>query len=104
MKTIKNYLETRLNTYDESLLDDDDDFYDSANDKWIVEEWIKDNYIIRGKLTISDDLVVDCSGRVIVKNENIESLTNGLFRWVTVDGIFVCSNCRNLTSLEGTRK
>ena len=37
VKTIKNYLETCLNTYDESLLDDDDIFLNPENDKKDIE-------------------------------------------------------------------
>ena len=79
----------------------DDDTYLSNVDKLIVREWIKNNYCIYGDLTISDDLVVDCSGHVHVKNKNIESLTNGLFRWGNVDRDFYCSDCKKLKSLEG---
>ena len=103
MKTIKNYLETCLNTYDESLLDDDDIFYGANSDKKVIECWIRDNYRIRDKLTITDDLVVDCSGRVKVKNKSITSLTNGLFRWGNVEGNFACGYTQ-ITSLEGTPK
>ena len=85
----------------ESLLDDDDIFLDPMNDKKQVESWIRDNYRIYGNLTISDDLVVDCSGRVTVKNKSITSLTNGLFRWGYVGKMFDCSNCENLKTLEG---
>ena len=80
---------------------DDDDAYLSNVDKLIVREWIKNNYCIYGDLTISDDLIVDCSGHVHVKNKNIESLTNGIFRWGKVCGSFYCSHCNNLMSLEG---
>lgn len=84
----------------ESLLDDDDIFLDPENDKNIVKEWIKNNYKITGKLTISDDFVVDCDGGVYVKNKSITSLTNGLFRWGKVEGNFTCSFTL-ITSLEG---
>ena len=104
MKSIKNYLETCLNTYDESLLDDDDIFLNPENDKNVVKEWIKNHYKITGILTISDDFVVDCSSHVAVKNLNIESLTNSLFRWGTISGFFDCSNCKKLISLEGAPK
>ena len=50
----------------------DDDTYLSNIDKLIVREWIMDNYHINGKLTISDDLIVDCSGDVSVENINNE--------------------------------
>ena len=78
----------------------DDDTYLSGSDKLIVGEWIKNNYHIYGDLSISDDLGVDCTGTVIVKNNVIGSLTNGLFRWGKIDIDFYCSCC-NITSLEG---
>ena len=100
MRSVKNYIETSLN---ESLLDDDDIFLDPENDKKVIEGWIKNNYkISEKKLTISDDFVVDYVGLVEVKNVNIESLTNGMFRWGKVGGSFYCSHCNNLMSLEGS--
>ena len=117
MKSIKLYFE--------SLLDDDDIFLDPKNDKKDIENWIKNNYKIVGKLNISDDFVVDCNGIVEIKNESIESLTNGLFKWGEINmnfycascnvkslegapekvgGHFDCSNCKNLKSLEGAPK
>ena len=101
MRPIKIYIRTILN---ESLLDDDDSFYDPENDKKVIENWIRNNYNIVGKLTISDDFVVNCSGEVRIKNKSIESLTNGLFQWGTVNKAFCCSNCENLKSLEGAPK
>ena len=102
MRSIKNYIETSLN---ESLLDDDDIFLDPENDKKIIEEWIKNNYRFSSKLTISDDFVVDCNGNVgvYVKSRNIESLTNGLFRWGNVEGNFTCGYTQ-ITSLKGAPK
>ena len=97
MKSLNMYLGSVIDNDDlhfESLLDDDDIFLDPENDKKVIEEWIKDNYIIRGKLTISDDLVVNCDGEVRIKNKSITSLTNGLFRWSYVDKSFYC-NYRN---------
>ena len=93
MKHIKIYLE--------SLLDDDDIFLGRENDKKVIECWIRDNYTIHGKLTISVDFVVHCSSHVIVKNKSIISLTNGLFRWGEVNNGFYCKSCNNLKSLEG---
>ena len=93
-----------LKLYFESLLDDDDIYLDPENDKKVIEEWIKDNYNFSGKLTISDDLVVDCDKYVYVKNRYITSLTNGLFRWGYVGDGFNCSYCKNLTSLKGAPK
>ena len=48
-----------------------DTFFDKKNDKAVVEEWIKDNYEISGKLTISDDFVADCKSQVFVKNKQM---------------------------------
>ena len=88
----------------ESLLDDDDIFLDHENDKKVIEEWILNNYDITGKLTISDDFVVDCDKYVYVENKNITSLTNGIFRWGKVRGHFYCNHCENLITLEGSTK
>ena len=99
MRPVKSYIRTILN---ESLLDSDDSFYDPVNDKKFIEWWINNNYIIHGKLTISDDFVVDCDRGVYTKNRNIESLTNGMFRWGSVKGGFGCPYCDKLISLEGT--
>ena len=85
----------------ESLLDDEDIFYGTNSDKKFIKNWIKDNYKFSGKLTILDDFIVDCTGFAYVKNKSITSLTNGLFRWGRVSGNFDCSECDNLTSLEG---
>ena len=93
-----------LNVYLESLLDDDDVFYDPENDKKAIEDWINNNYKIVGDLTISDDFVVDCKGSVYVKNISTTSLTNGLFRWGNVSITFSCNGCSKLTSLEGSPK
>ena len=88
----------------ESLLDDDDVFFDPANDKKYIEEWIRNNYNIVGKLTISDDFVVNCDRYVYVENKNITALTNGMFKWGNLDGSFDCSDCTKLKSLEGAPK
>ena len=93
-----------LKLHFESLLDDDDIFLGSGNEKKLVKEWINDNYKINGNLTISDDLVVDCSGNVAVRNTSITFLTNGLFRWGVIGGGFNCNHCENLKTLEGAPK
>ena len=93
-----------LKLHFESLLDDDDVFFDPANDKKYIEEWIRNNYNIVGKLTISDDLVVNCDRYVYVENKNITALTNGMFKWGNLDGSFDCSDCTKLKSLEGAPK
>ena len=87
----------------ESLLDDEDIFYGANSDKKVIERWIRDNYRICDKLTISDDFVVYCKGHVFVNNKSITSLTNGLFRWGNVEGNFTCGYTQ-ITSLEGAPK
>ncbi len=107
MKSLNMYLGSVIDNDDlhfESLLDDDDIFLDPTNDKKIIEDWIRSNYSVAGKLTISDDFVVDCNRSVEVKNRSIISLTNGLFRWGYVGGSFYCNGCKKLTSLEGAPK
>ena len=88
----------------ESLLDDDDIFYKPKNYKRIIRDWIKDNCETKGKLTISDDFVVDCAGHVLVGDKSITSLTGNLFHWGNIGGNFSCSNCNNLTSLDRAPK
>ena len=73
------------------------------DDTVIIEQFLKDNYIIIGSYTIKDG-VVDVDSGVTVKNIDIESLTNGLFRFGTVQGGFWCNNCKKLTSLKGAPK
>ena len=98
MKSIKNYIETSLN---ESLLDDDDDFYGIEHNKKVIEDWIKTNCMISGELIISDDFVVDCTGYVIVNNTSITSLTNGIFKWGMIGEYFDCERCTKLETLKG---
>ena len=93
-----------LDLYFKFILNDDDTYLGVEHDKRIVEEWIKQNYYFTGKLFISDDLDVHCSGEVGVKNGQITSLTNGIFRWGEVSKAFCCTNCENLKSLEGAPK
>ena len=71
-----------------------------------VEEYINDNYDIKGILTyenVNGIYVVNCNGNVEVKNKKIEKLTDG-FVWGNVNGEFDCRRCLNLTSLEGAPK
>ena len=93
-----------LDLYFKFILNDDDTYLGVEHDKRIVEEWIKHNYYFTGKLFISDDLDVHCSGEVGVKNGQITSLTNGIFRWGKAGGDFYCSCCENLKTLKGAPK
>ena len=82
----------------ESIFSDVEDIVN--NDTALIEQFLKDNYEIHGTYNIADN-VVDVKGDVNVKNEKIESLTHGLFRFGTVTGHFICTFCPKLTSLEG---
>lgn len=107
MKPLSMYLGYVIDKDDvhfESLLDDEDIFYGANSDKKIIESWIRDNYRIYGKLTISNDLVVDCTGNVIASGSFKTSLTNGLFHWGYVGGNFICNYCTKLKTLEGAPK
>ena len=99
MKSLKQYIENHTN---ESLSDGEGVLSDPERDNRIIETWVKENYRFNRQLKINDDLTVDCPGSVSVKKQNITSLTNGLFRWGEIKGDFDCSNCFNLTSLEGS--
>ena len=94
----------------ESIFDSVEDIVN--NDTVLIEQFLKDNYEIdgtyeiRGSYTIKTikDNVVDVRGQVKVKNKNIESLTNGAFRFGVVSWDFWCTYCSKLTSLEGAPK
>ena len=70
----------------------------------LIEQFLKDNYDIRGTHTINNDNTVDVDGTVKVKNRELESLTNGLFQFGIITHRFHCINCPNLKSLEGSPK
>ena len=89
----------------ESLLDDD---LVGKTDKIIKDEikaFLKANY--KGSIKISrkpnadGKYEVSSTSDIRVKNTNITSLTNEMFIWTTIDGIFSCSFCFKLESLEG---
>ena len=82
----------------ESIFDDIEDI--ASNDTVLIEQFLKDNYKITGSYIIKGG-VVDVKGDVKVKNREIESLTNGAFRFGTVQGCFYCVRCTKLTSLKG---
>ena len=82
----------------ESIFSDVEDI--ASNDTVLIEQFLKDNYNIRGTYNI-DDNVVDVDGHATVKNKYIKSLTNGVFRFRNVTGKFSCAHCKKLASLEG---
>ena len=89
-----------------SILADIDDQIEGADNaiRASVEKWIKENYGCTG-LKISDKpnrdgLYEVSAGEVILKNTNLEYLTNNMFVWKNVENFFFC-NCLKLKSLEG---
>ena len=94
MKNLKEYIL-------ESLLDDEEDLID--NNDALIRDFLEKNYTIYGSYIIKNN-VVDAKGDVMVKNDKISSLTNGLFEFGKVDGNFNCACCNSLTSLEGAPK
>ena len=100
MKSLKEYIHEGL--LDEGLLDRVKN--KEVNHDALIKEFLKDNYKINGSYTIKgtkDGFVVDVKGYIKVINKDITSLTNGLFEFGEVSGEFLCSYCKNLTSLEG---
>ena len=98
MKSLKEYI-------NEGLLDRVKN--KEVNHEILVEDFLKENYKIDGPYTIKttdNGFVVDVRGGDIeVKNENITSLTNGLFRFGDDCG-FWCCDCKSLKTLEGAPK
>ena len=97
MKSIKNYLNESIENEDylnESVLD-------MEGDKAEILKWIRDNYTITGRLSITKDFVVNCTGNVFIKNESITSLTNGMFKWGKINKNFTCGWSKELRTLKG---
>lgn len=97
MKGLKEYI-------NESLADG------TSNEaiKTEIINWIKDNVksIKEDNLKIEFDtkpIIVNYVGDIKFKN-NITSLTSGTFQWGEVNGIFDCSHCTSLKTLEGAPK
>lgn len=101
MKAISDYI-------NESLLDDLEDL-EKDSDKSIITSKIKkfldNNYLFRGRYDIvpteTGPFIVNVESNVRVSNKLIKSLTNGMFKFGEVDGIFSITLCRKIKSLEG---
>lgn len=85
----------------ESLLSDEEDLIN--NDNALIDQFLKDNYIINGKYTIKNN-VVDVNGSVKLKNILLPQLSNGLFTFGTVTGNFYCDHNKKLKNLIGSPK
>ena len=104
MKTLKEYINEVLLT--EGILDIENNInYDISKD--VIEEFLKENYNIKGAHTIKktkNGFVVDGKGSIMVKNKDITSLTNEFFEFGSVSENFNCHACESLTSLQGAPK
>ena len=89
-----------MKSLQESLLDDEDKLLDDTGTKTLIKKFIKDHYRTTKPVKISKDFIVDCDGEVFF-NDFTDKLTNGLFKWGKVAKGFFCTDCLELTSLEG---
>ena len=101
MKQLKDVLEA-------SLLGDMEDVMQDGNElvaKEEIKNFIKKNYAFAKYAKISDKPNAD--GKYVVNakevraKSSIETLTNGMFVWGTIELGFDCMFCDNLRSLEG---
>ena len=96
MKTLKEYII-------EGILDIEDNI-ENLSIESLIEDFIKENYEIKGNLQIKkkgNKYIVSTKGSVEVENKNITSLTNGLFEWGAVEEYFSCYGCTSLKDLTG---
>ena len=89
-----------------NVLDIDTLLSNYAEDIIFVKKFITYNYCVPNPdalqfREVDGEVVVDYDGYLKCKNLNIESLTNGKFRFGNVSS-FDCSFCINLTSLKGS--
>lgn len=84
-------IDDQIEAYDNSIRD--------RIEKWIKEKYIADDIKISDKPN-EDGLYEVSAGEVILKNTNLEYLTNNMFVWKNVENFFFC-NCLKLKSLEG---
>lgn len=79
------------------------DFYDAKISERQIRSFIKKNYNVGDiKITYNNNFFeVSSNSDVTKKNHNIESLTNGLFKWTEVKKNFYIAYADNITSLEG---
>ena len=96
-----------MKTLYESLLDDFDTLEANSNPISTIRKFIEDNYNYNNELKISKKPNKNGYYEVSINGDvdadfDIQSLTNGIFIWKQVKGVFNCEECNNLTSLEGS--
>ena len=100
MKTLYNYIS-------ESILNNVEDSMQAGNTYAAVKEWLEENYNISrctyDIVTTKNDCVVNINGdiRMQVVKGGKPNLTNGMFRFGTVNGHFD-ANYQSLKNLEGS--
>lgn len=92
----------------ESLLDDLEDLEKDSDNSMItskIKKFLDNNYIFKGEYDIvsteTGPFIVNVKGHVRIGNKNIKHLTNGMFKFGEVDGIFTISLCKQLKSIVG---
>ena len=103
LKIEKHNMKTLIYKLNESLLDDEEDLVD--NNDVIIEQFLNDNYNIRGSYSIKNN-IVDVNGSIELLNTNLEYLTNGLFNFGKVTNAFTTgyekNRLINIKSLKGS--
>ena len=98
----------KMKSLRESLLDDGLVEMPDQIIKDEIKSFLKENYNglikISKKPNTDGKYEVSSTRKIIVKNRDITSLTNGTFIWTVVGGSFYCNNCYSLKSLEGAPK
>ncbi len=102
MKKLNKYLTKYLT---ESLLDDEDELVNDDS-VLLIDQFLKDNYIISGSYNIRNR-IVDVNGSVRISwdiQSDITELTNGFFEFGVINGDFIINDCINLKTLKGCPK
>ena len=97
----------KIPLYESFDFDSEDENFDAIIESHRYKKFLEDNYDIKGVIRpYKKDgvLFIDIDGKVMIKNEELTSLTNGMFCFGIVKGGFDCSYCESLTSLEGAPK
>ena len=104
MVNLKNYILESIFDIEDNI----DNIDESIKDQ--IKQFLNDNFKNVSKCKISEKpnkdgkFEISVNGNVVVKNNSITSLTNGLFIWINIKGDFLCNHCTSLTSLEGAPK
>ena len=104
MINLKNYIIESILDIEDNI----DNIDESIKDQ--IKQFLKDNFTNASKCKISKKPNKDgkfevlSNGDIEVKNQQITSLTNGVFIWNNIGRNFNCWGCKSLISLEGAPK